>query len=77
MTRPHEVFARLQDLWAQRTEAAKSAASPEASSKELINFGYWFTSEKFGSAGQSTHFWPRFDSKFALYIRSSVCHVLV
>ena len=44
---PPEVYGRLQDLFGRRLEAARSAASPEAFSAELSNFGYWFTSEKF------------------------------
>ena len=44
---PAEVYGRLQDLFSRRLEAARSAASPEAFSAELSNFGYWFTSQKF------------------------------
>jgi hypothetical protein len=44
---PPEVYGKLQDLFGQRLEVARSAASPEAFSAELSNFGYWFTSEKF------------------------------
>jgi len=44
---PPEVFPRLRDLFRRRFEAAQSAASTEPYSKELSNFGHWFTSEKF------------------------------
>lgn len=44
---PAEVYGKLQDLFGRRLEAARNAASPEAFSAELSNFGYWFTSEKF------------------------------
>jgi hypothetical protein len=44
---PAEVYGKLQDLFGRRLEAARSAASPEAFSAELSNFGYWFTSQKF------------------------------
>jgi hypothetical protein len=42
-----EVFERLRALIQRRLEAAQHAASPESFTKELANFGYWFTSERF------------------------------
>jgi len=44
---PAEAFERLLQLFQRRLEAAQQAASPETFTKELSNFGYWFTSEKF------------------------------
>jgi hypothetical protein len=44
---PPEVYGRLQNLFGRRLEAAGGAASPDAFSAELSNFGFWFTSEKF------------------------------
>jgi hypothetical protein len=44
---PAEVFERLRELAARRLQAAQQAVSSEAFRKELANFGFWFTSEKF------------------------------
>ena len=44
---PAEAFERLRQLFQRRLEVARQAASPETFTKELSNFGYWFTSEKF------------------------------
>lgn len=44
---PYEVFVRLQNLFSKRLESAQNAASPDAFSSELVNFGHWFTSKKF------------------------------
>jgi hypothetical protein len=44
---PAEVFERLRELVQRRLQAAQQAASPETFTKELANFGFWFTSEKF------------------------------
>jgi hypothetical protein len=44
---PAEVFERLRELAVRRLQAAQQAASSETFTKELANFGFWFTSEKF------------------------------
>ena len=44
---PAAVFETLRKLFQRRLQAAQQAAAPEAFIKELSNFGYWFTSEKF------------------------------
>ncbi len=44
---PAEVFDRLRDLIPRRLKEAQEAVSPETFTRELANFGYWFTSEKF------------------------------
>lgn len=44
---PPEVFERLRNLFQGRLRAAQQAASLEMFTKELANFGYWFTSQKF------------------------------
>jgi hypothetical protein len=44
---PPEAYERLRNLIVRRLEAAKLARSPEAFSRELSNFGYWFVSGKF------------------------------
>lgn len=44
---PPEVFERLRELFQGRLRTAQQAASPEMYTKELANFGYWFTSRKF------------------------------
>jgi hypothetical protein len=44
---PPETFARLQNLYTRRLEAAKNAPTTDDFRSELENFGHWFTSEKF------------------------------
>ncbi len=44
---PDHVLVRLRALFERRLDAAKQAASPDAFTKELAQFGYWFTSERF------------------------------
>jgi hypothetical protein len=44
---PAEVFERLRQLIQRRLQTAQQAVSPEMYTKELANFGYWFTSQKF------------------------------
>jgi hypothetical protein len=44
---PAEAYERLRQLFQRRLEVARQAASPETFTKELANFGFWFTSEKF------------------------------
>jgi len=47
---PPEVFERLRSLMEQRLTAAEQSVSPSAFTRELANFGWWFTSGKFGEA---------------------------
>ena len=44
---PPEIFERLRELLQRRLEVAQQAASAESFTKELSNFGFWFTSKKF------------------------------
>jgi hypothetical protein len=44
---PPEIFERLRDLFQRRLKVAQQAASAEPFTKELSNFGFWFTSKKF------------------------------
>lgn len=44
---PDEAYERLRQLFQRRLEVARQAESPETFTKELANFGFWFTSEKF------------------------------
>jgi hypothetical protein len=44
---PPEIFERLCELLQRRLEVAQQAASAESFTKELSNFGFWFTSKKF------------------------------
>jgi len=45
---PPEVFERLRSLMDRRLHSAEQSASPVAFARELANFGWWFTSNKFG-----------------------------
>jgi hypothetical protein len=47
---PTEVFDRLRSLMERRLTAAEQSASPADFTRELANFGWWFTSDKFGDA---------------------------
>jgi hypothetical protein len=44
---PAQIFERLRRLIERRFDAATQAATPEMFVKELANFGWWFTSQKF------------------------------
>ncbi len=44
---PAQVFDRLKTLMERRLDVASQAEKPDLFVKELANFGWWFTSEKF------------------------------
>lgn len=44
---PPEAYVHLQELFSRRLATAKAPASPDIFEKELKNFGFWFTAEKF------------------------------
>jgi hypothetical protein len=45
---PPDVFERLRNLVERRLRTAEQSAAISTFSKELANFGWWFTSDKFG-----------------------------
>ena len=47
---PPEVFERLRGLMDRRLRMAEQSDSPAGFVRELANFGWWFTSDKFGEA---------------------------